>query len=270
MMQQQPPVQSSQQIEMRRQYIAQQQTIPQPATLPPLQGPVFSNNGVANTQLPAPVVPLAESTPPPKSKKRNIARMTAVLLVVGLAGAIYFIWHTAPTTTTSSSSSVNQQNFAVASTSAPTTDGIRVYVVGAVKNPGIYTLASGARVYDLLQAAGGTLPQANLVAINLAAKLGDGQEVYITQVGERPPTYTGGVSGTGGGTSGTGGSTNNQLVNINTASADELNQGLHISKKSAQAIVDYRTQHGDFSSVDQLALVVSRTVYNKIKAQCTV
>jgi len=94
--------------------------------------------------------------------------------------------------------------------------------------------------------------------------------VYITQVGERPPTYTGGVSGTGGGTSGTGGSTNNQLVNINTASADELNQGLHISKKSAQAIVDYRTQHGDFSSVDQLALVVSRTVYNKIKAQCTV
>ena len=49
-----------------------------------------------------------------------------------------------------------------------------MYVVGAVKNPGLYALATGARVYDLLQAAGGTLPKANLVAINMAAKLSDG------------------------------------------------------------------------------------------------
>ena len=228
-----------------------------------------------NLQPSVPAVPpLAPFVPSAPSKKKRIPRIIAVFLVLGLAGAIYVIWHSGtPTTTTSSSSSssISQQNFSASSATTPTSDGIRVYVVGAVKNPGIYTLPPGARVYDLLQAAGGTLPQANLVAINLAAKLSDGQEVYITQVGETPPTYTGGVPGTVGTPGiGSGSNSNNQLVNINTASVDELSVSLHISKKSAQTIVDYRTQHGDFSSVDQLAQVLSRTVYNKIKAQCTV
>ena len=265
MMQQQPSTNATPQVGLRRQYIAQQQTLPQSVTFPSPLGPVLPTSSVTNS--PIPVVPLVDSTPPTLPKKRRITRIIAVLLVLGLAGAIYVTWHTAaPMTTASSSSNVNQQNFSTSGTTASTSDGIRVYVVGAVKHPGIYTLASGARVYDLLQAAGGTLPNANLVAINLAAKLSDGQEVYITQVGETPPTHTGGVPGTSSG----GGSTSSQLVNINTASVDELNQSLHISKKSAQAIVDYRTQHGDFSSVDQLAQVVSHTVYGKIKALCTV
>ena len=91
------------------------------------------------------------------------------------------------------------------------------------------------------------------MAINLAAKLSDGQEVYITQVGETPPTYTSGVSSTTSSSTpgvGSGSNSNGQLVNINTASVDELSQSLHISKKSAQTIVDYRTQHGYFSSGD--------------------
>jgi len=280
MMQQKQPIHGNQQAGMRRQYIAQQQTLPQKVPFTPSPSPILPGNGIPNTQPPLPVVPLATSTPTPP-KKRMVSRIIAALLVLGLASAIYFIWHTAaPTTTTpSSASGVSQQNFSAASTSAPTTDGIRVYVVGAVKNPGIYTLASGSRVYDLLQAAGGTTPKANLVAINMAAKLSDGQEVYITQVGETPPSYAGGVPGTGGSTTGAGGSsgvgnggnnTNGQPVNINTASVDELSKSLHISKKSAQTIVDYRTQNGNFSSVDQLAQVVTKTIYNKIKAQCTV
>ena len=188
--------------------------------------------------------------------------------MLGLIGAIYGIWHSeAPATPTPApgpGTNTNQQNLADTN-STSTTDGIHVYVVGAVKNPGIYTLASGARVYDLLQAAGGALPDANIVAINLAAKLSDGQEVYIAAVGETSPINTGSVSNTV-----SGGNTNSQLVNINTASVDELVQSLHISKKSAQTIVDYRTQHGNFSSVDSLAQVVSKSIYNKIKAQCTI
>src|SRR5205807_7758572 len=95
---------------------------------------------------------------------------------------------------------------------------IQVYVVGAVKNPGVYTLPAGARVYELLQAAGGPLPKANLVALNLAAPLTDGEEVYVTVVGEIPPTYMGGVPGPPGSNI-TGSPTTGQLVNINTASA---------------------------------------------------
>src|SRR5947207_5127216 len=118
-------------------------------------------------------------------------------------------------------------------------------MVATVKHPGAYTLATNARVYDLLQAAGGPLPNANLVALNLAAKLTDGEEVYVTLVGEAPPTYMGGVPGPGTGTNGSTTTSTDQLVNINTASADEMRQSLHISSTTAEAIVNYRLQHGD-------------------------
>jgi len=249
---------------LRRQYIAQQQTMPQPIALPPQPGTTFSSSGVPNTPLPFSVIPTIApiAALPIVPKQRRVPRIFAIFLVLGLSCAVYFVWFTtSPQTATSSSA--GQQSFSPSTSSSPSTsDAMKVYVVGAVKNPGMYALPAGARVYDLVQAAGGPLPKANLVAINLAAKLNDGQEVYITLVGETPPTYVGGVSGTAGGTT--------QLVNINTASVDELSQGLHISKKSAQAIVDYRTQHGNFPSVDQLAQVVSGAMYNKIKAQCTV
>ena len=293
---QNPPENSNSEFGIRRQFIAQQQTLPQqvPFTPPPIS--ILSNSSIQTPQSAVPFVPVTASIPIPSTsrKKRNVSRIIAALLVLGLVGAIYFIWNTtAPSTTTTTASSsdsqqsVTQQSFSAASTSEPATDGIRVYVVGAVKNPGIYTLASGARVYDLLQAAGGPLPTANLVVVNLAAKLSDGQEVYITQIGETPPSYSVSASSTSGSKTGTvvtsssgsgnsttsssaDGNTNGQLININTASVDELSKGLHVSKKTAQTIVDYRTQNGDFSSVDQLAQVVSHGIYTKIKAECTV
>ena len=53
----------------------------------------------------------------------------------------------------------------------------------------MYILPTGARVYLLVQDAGGPLPNADLVALNLAAPLSDGEEVYVTRIGEKPPTY---------------------------------------------------------------------------------
>jgi len=127
-------------------------------------------------------------------------------------------------------------------------------------------LPAGARVYLLIQAAGGALPNADLVALNLAAPLNDGQEVYVTVIGEKPPTYIGGVPGPGASSSPNAG----QLVNINTATVDEMRQYLHISATTAQSIVNYRQQNGAFTSIDQLQLVVSKTIYNKIKGLITI
>ncbi len=251
--------------ELLRYHISQQQTVQQTTLIPP--SPLYNpaHNTFPNPHTPIPVnIPDQVIAEPEQPKKRKLPRFVAIFIVLGLACAIYFIWHTTPSTTPSPG--ITQQGFSSSSTPASTTDGIRVYVVGAVKHPGVYTLASGARIYDLLRAAGGTLSNANIVALNLAAKLSDGQEVYVTRIGEAPPTYMGGVSGTGSSTSDTG----SQLVNINTASADELSQHLHISKTSAQAIVDYRSQHGNFSSVDELSQVVSKRTYDKIRSQCTV
>jgi competence protein ComEA len=107
------------------------------------------------------------------------------------------------------------------------------------------------------------------VALNLAATLTDGQEVYVTLIGEIPPTYMGGVPGPPGSNT-TASPAAGQLVNINTASVDEMRQSLHISATTAQNIVNYRLQHGPYTSVDQLLQAVSRSIYDKIKGQVTV
>jgi competence protein ComEA len=127
--------------------------------------------------------------------KKKITRIVAIIIVLALGIVLYFTWHTPAST--NSSPIITQQNFSgtssnsSVSTSSPlTTSGdLHVYVVGAIKHPGVYILPGGARVYLLLQDAGGPLPDADLVALNMAAPLTDGEEVYVTRIGEKPPTH---------------------------------------------------------------------------------
>ncbi|HEU5229574.1 MAG TPA: ComEA family DNA-binding protein [Ktedonobacteraceae bacterium] len=236
-----------------------------------------SSPAIAAPQPSLPALPIVtlnqeEEQPPSvpaQSKKALFVRLFAAGIVLALILVLYFTWHTSPAP--SSATSIIQQNVSNISTRTPagtTTSNasngtMQTYIVGAVKHPGVYTLEVGARVYQLLQAAGGPLSDANLVALNLAAKLSDGQEVYVSRLGETPPTYQGGVPGVASNTPG-------QLVNINTASVDELRQQLNISSQTAQTIISYRLQHGDFTSVEQLSQVVSKTIYDKIKGLVTV
>lgn len=212
----------------------------------------------------------------PRPIRKRLARFVAPVIALLLIGAIACIWF-APASSSPASSSpsgISQQSFGNApsnSSGASSVDSggdLHVYVVGAVKHPGVYDLPPGARVYQLIAAAGGPQPNANLVALNMAATLTDGQEVYVITNGEIPPTYLGGVPGPGG-TSGTA-TASGQLININTASVDEMRNALHISSTTAQNIVNYRTQHGPFTSIDQLLQVVSKSIYDKIKGQVTV
>jgi competence protein ComEA len=237
----------------QQQATSQQRTAPQPA-------------------ISAPPEPVTVGSLLKLPLKRKSTRIIAIIITLALVVALYLIWHTPASTT--SLPGITQHNFSgtssnsSGSTGSSTTTGadIHVYVVGAIKHPGVYSLPSGARVYQLLQAAGGALPNANLVALNLAAQLSDGEEVYVLANGETPPTYIGGVPGPG--ASGT--ATAGQLVNINTASADEMRQSLHISSTTAQNIVNYRLQHGPYTSIDQLQQVVSKSVYDKIKDLITI
>jgi competence ComEA-like helix-hairpin-helix protein len=212
----------------------------------------------------------------PRHLQQRISRFVAPTLVLLLLGTIALLWLTPTASSSPSPSSITQQSFGNSSTSTTGDTGgggdLHVYVTGAVKHPGVYDLPAGARVYQLIQAAGGTLPNANLVALNMAAPLTDGQEVYVISNGEIPPTYLGGVPGPGTGT-GSGSGTpiaSGQLININTASSDEMRTALHISSATAQKIIDYRTQYGPYTSVDQLLQVVSKEIYDKIKNEVTV
>lgn len=245
-----------------KQQIAQQQTHPYPSIPSTPHIILTSTTAEINTQQ--------EHTTIPETKHKPRIIGTVIVGVVALI--LYFVWKPATpapqaiatpqrlaVTTTPKSFTPNPTN-----TSDTAGSGIQVYIIGAVQHPGVYTLANNARVYQLLQSAGGALSNANLTVINMAARLSDGQEIYLPHIGETPIPAMSGTTGT------TNGGDPAGLVNINTASADELRQNLHLSSKSAQDIVTYRLQHGAFSSVNALAQVLSKAVFNKIKDKVTI
>jgi len=124
---------------------------------------------------------------------------------------------------------------------SPTPPSIVVDVGGRVRRPGLVTLPLGSRVADALRAAGGALRQHDLLSMNLAAKVSDGQLLLVGVPG---------ATATTGAAAGAGGSTG--PVNLNTATAEDLDALPGIGPVLAQHILDWRTAHGSFSSVDQL------------------
>lgn len=132
----------------------------------------------------------------------------------------------------------------VAPTPGPSPAGatIFVHVVGRVKDPGVFEFDPGARVVDALRAAGGPRKGAALTSLNLAAPLVDGQQVVVAAKGAEP-------AGTA---PGTAGAPATGLVNVNTAGLAELDTLPGVGPVIGQAIIDHRTEHGPFASVDQL------------------
>jgi competence protein ComEA len=126
---------------------------------------------------------------------------------------------------------------------------VLVYVCGAVRSPGVVRLPSGARVADALELAGGATAGAELAAVNLAAKVTDGQQIVVPERGAAAPAAaTAGSSGAAGsGTVVPGG-----LVNINTASLEELDTLQGVGPSTAQKIIDYRDANGGFKAVDDI------------------
>ena len=123
---------------------------------------------------------------------------------------------------------------AVAGLPSPSPVPLFVDVAGWVRHPGVYEFATGQRVIDGIDAAGGARPGADLAALNLAAPLTDGTQILVPKSGTAPP-------GAGTTIPGTGDSGGGALVNVNTASATELETLDGIGEVIAAAIVDYRT-----------------------------
>jgi competence protein ComEA len=129
----------------------------------------------------------------------------------------------------------------VPSTTALT--AVVVHVAGAVLHAGVYTFSAGSRVVDAVQRAGGLAADADPDAVNLAALLVDGQRVYVPRIGEpAPPLVDGGGPTTVAGP-----------IDLNRATADELDALPGVGPATAAAIVAYREQHGPFGTVDDLA-----------------
>ncbi len=127
---------------------------------------------------------------------------------------------------------------------------IVIDVSGKVRRPGVLQLPVGSRVADALEAAGGVKPGTDLTGLNRARLLIDGEQVAVGVPAAPGPPATGGAPGSGG--SGTGGAQAAGPVSLNTATVEQLDTLPGVGPVLAQHIVDYRTQHGGFRSVDEL------------------
>ncbi|MBE0009793.1 MULTISPECIES: ComEA family DNA-binding protein [unclassified Arthrobacter] len=136
-----------------------------------------------------------------------------------------------------------------------------VHVAGAVSRPGIVELDAGSRVFEALEQAGGALPDADLAAINLASPVQDGLQIRVPLQGETLPPVAADAPLPGPGSPGSpdpsasGPPGQPGLININTADTAELETLPRIGPVLAERIIEWRTEHGGFSSPEDLDAV---------------
>jgi competence protein ComEA len=155
---------------------------------------------------------------------------------------------------------------------APTQVPLEVHVVGAVLRPGVYVFVEGSRIQDAITAAGGLSSEADLEAINLAATLEDGQQLAIPYRGGSPPaaqpTSAFRVLPSADATA----TPSVDLIDINSASPEELATLPGIGATTAQRIVEYRTEHGPFARLEDIMNVagIGPATFDSIRTLITV
>ena len=170
-----------------------------------------------------------------------------------------------------------------AMTSTQQTQGtLAVYVCGAVVNPGVYELSEGARIVDALSLAGGYRSDAALEYLNQAEYVEDGQKLYVPtereaeQMEEDSKQQDRALDSVKKDETADSGQNNadmaSQKLDINRASLEELMTLPGIGQAKAQAIIAYRKEHGQFTSIEELKNIngIKDGVYNKVKDSITV
>lgn len=138
----------------------------------------------------------------------------------------------------------------------PVPGDVRVYITGAVRNPGVYSVEDGDRWIDAVEAAGGPAPAADLNGVNLSRRAQDEDHIFVPALGGAAVA----------------GASQGPLVNINTAGEAELQSLPGIGEVRALSIVQSRTNDGPFASIDDLLArdIVSESVFAEIAPLITV
>lgn len=136
-----------------------------------------------------------------------------------------------------------------------------VHVAGAVAKPGLYELPEGSRVADAIEAAGGAADAAGLDLLNLAAVVADGEKIFVPNQAGQPEAASSG-----------GGHQQQGKISLNAADAEELEELPGIGPVLAERIIQYRLQHGGFTSVEQLLEIegIGPKKYESLKDLVTV
>lgn len=175
-------------------------------------------------------------TPAPRAVA-GLALVAGLGVLLGLG----FVWFSRPVT-----ESAPPVRRSTPTPVAPASAAARlvVHVVGAVRRPGLVELPSGARVSDAVAAAGGPTKDADLSSVNLARRVADGEQLVVLAKGQAPPPGAAQAGAGGGGAPG--------VLDLNAATVEQLQDLPGVGPVLAQRIVDWRTEHGRFSSVDEL------------------
>ncbi|MST86293.1 helix-hairpin-helix domain-containing protein [Lactobacillus porci] len=225
---------------------------------------------------------------PDQIKNWLLDKKVYVVAVVLAAGA-FFYWQQKPqpadnsallsqTKLQSSSQSAASRQTGASSASSAASGKVVCDISGAVKEEGVYTLKSGSRLQDLIDAAGGLTSRAQIKAINRSLLLQDQDKVYIPYKGEKTAAApTAGMASNAAASSSSSSSSPAASsaagkVNLNTATAADLQKLNGIGERKAEQIIAYREQKGGFKSIDELKEVsgIGDKTFDALKDQITV
>ena len=188
----------------------------------------------------------------PSLSRTQLATYAVLALVVVVLG-VRFMQHQQPASAASAGGPARGAGTGTTAVrvSRPAAQGSVVHVAGAVRRPGVYRLPAGARVQEAVRRAGGARPGADVNAINLAAKVADGQQVVVPK-----RAGAGGAAAPAGGGSSAGATAGaapaGPPISLNSATAEQLDTLDGVGPATAQKILAWREQHGRFESVEDL------------------
>lgn len=148
---------------------------------------------------------------------------------------------------------IDDKGISRAAESSPETMMV-VYVTGSVKAPGVYEVAEGVRLHEVIDRAGGFSSDAAMASLNLARFVFDGEQIHVYSMDEAEATASGQMN-------------EKKLISINSANAEELMTLTGIGEAKAEAIIAYREQNGPFRKTEDIMQVtgIKEAMYNKIK-----
>ena len=206
-------------------------------------------------------------------RNRNVIFIALVLLTL-LGIGLFFVWQPTPEPIVIVTPEATPPPTATANVLAsPTPKAVRVYVTGAVAHSDVYFLPQGSIIKDAILAAGGVTAQADPERINQALEIKDQQQIHVPFAGEKnplPPVQGGAPDNII--ESDLESAPSQGLLNLNTASLEQLDALPGIGPVIGQRIIDYREQTGEFRAVEEITEVsgIGQATYNKIKTLITV